>query len=242
MFIGPYALRAAACAQAASAARRDVANHQGSTHAPRPDYAPSMAASSIAAVVAALAALAAPAKQKQSWDSTVRPEGYAAFLPHTALVEVDGKERGRGFVKLEVTDPRRTFRIRVSAEGFEPEEATVEAGRIGDREFMVVLRPAGWAQRIAPGDAASTALAAAELWRAGRASDAAEYADYSLRLGNTPLANRVLGDVWRARGDRDQATRYYTMYLSLSEHPADEAEVRAWLMEPKPGDITIPAK
>jgi tetratricopeptide (TPR) repeat protein len=172
----------------------------------------------------------------------VRAEGYAAFLPHGALVEVDGKERGRGSVKLEVSDPKQTFRIRVSAEGFEPEERTVEAGRIGDREFMFVLRPAGWTGRIAPGDASSTALAAAELWRAGRVDDAAEYADYSLRLANTPLANRVLGDVWRKRGDREKATQYYTMYLSISENAGEKEEIRAWLMQDRPGDITIPAK
>ena len=58
----------------------------------------------------------------------------------------------------------------------------------------------------------------------GRADDAAEYADYSLRLASTPLANRVLGDVWRKRGDREQE------------------EIRAWLLQDRPGDITIPAK
>ena len=75
-----------------------------------------------------------------------------------------------------------------------------------------------------------------------RVDDAADYAQQSFRGGNTPLANRVLGDVWRRRGDRDQATRYYTMYLSLSDHPADEAAIREWLLQPRAGDITIPAK
>jgi tetratricopeptide (TPR) repeat protein len=201
-----------------------------------------MPALSLAAAVAALAALAPPAAPKQSWDATMRPEGYAAFLPHTAAVEVDGKVVGRGSVQVEVTDPARRIHLRVSADGFEPEEATVEAGRVADREFMVVLRPAGWTKRLDPRDASATALAAADLWRAGHVDAAAEYADYSLRLANTPLANRVLGDVWRKRGDREKATQYYTKYLSISENAAEKEEIRAWLMQDRPGDITIPAK
>jgi len=86
------------------------------------------------------------------------------------------------------------------------------------------------------------ALAASALWRAGRVDDAADFAEASLKAGNTPLANRILGDVWRKRGDRDQATRFYAMYLSLSDSPPDGPEIKAWLMQPKDGDITIPAR
>ncbi len=201
-----------------------------------------MPALAIAAAVAALTALAPPEQPKQSWSATMRPDGFAAFLPHTAVVEVDGKVAGRGSVQVEVADPKRTFRVRVSAEGFEPEEATVEAAHVADREFMIVLRPVGFAERIAPNDASATARAAAELWRAGRVDDAAEYADYSLRLANTPLANRVMGDVWRKRGDREKAVQYYTMYMSISENAAEKEQIRAWLLQERPGDITIPAK
>jgi len=201
-----------------------------------------MLALALAATLTALAALAPPAGPKPSWADTVRPEGYAAFLPHTAVVEVDGKVAGKGSVQVEVADPKRRLHLRVSADGFEPEEATVEAAHVADREFTIVLRPAGFAKRIEPGDASATALAAAELWRAGRVDDAAEYADYSLRLANTPLANRVMGDVWRKRGDREKATRYYTMYMSISENAAEKEEIRAWLLQDRPGDITIPAK
>jgi tetratricopeptide (TPR) repeat protein len=201
-----------------------------------------MLAYTLAAAIAALAALAPPQAPKQSWSDTVPPEGYAAFLPHAAVVEVDGKVAGKGSVQVEVTDPKRQYRVRVSADGFEPEEATVEAARIADREFMIVLRPAGFATRIDARDPSATALAAAALWRAGRPDEAAEYADYSLRLANTPLANRVMGDVWRKRGDREKATRYYTMYLSISDNAAEKEEIRAWLMQDRPGDITVPAK
>lgn len=199
-----------------------------------------MPVSSLAAVVAALAFVAAPAKEP--WESVMKPEVSAAFLPRSARVEVDGEVRGRGFVKIEITDPKRTFKVRVSADGFQPEEATVEAGRVADKEFIVALRPAGFERKLDPRDAAAMALAADALLQAGRVDDAADYAQQSFRGGNTPLANRVLGDVWRRRGDRDQATRYYTMYLSLSDHPADEAAVREWLLQPRAGDITIPAK
>ncbi len=196
----------------------------------------------IAALAAALATLAAPpAPEKQSWDSAMKPHTNAEFLPHAALVEVDGEAKGRGFVHLEVADPKRTFKVRVSAEGFETEEAVVEASRIAAKDFVLALRPAGYEKKVDAADAPSMALAASALLRAGRADDAAEYAEQSLRNGNTPLANRVLGDVWRKRGDRDRATKHYTMYLSLSEHPADEAEVRAYLLQDRPGDITIPA-
>lgn len=199
-----------------------------------------MPAASVVALLVTLAAPAAP--QKQSWESTVKPEAEAWFLPRSALVEIDGQPQGRGLAKIQITDPKRTFKLRVSAEGFETEEAVVESGRVANRQFALALRPAGFDRRVDPGDAGVMARAAAALWKAGRADDAADYADASLKAGNTPLANRVLGDVWRARGDRDQATRYYTMYLSLTQNPPDAPEIKAWLMEPRPGDITIPAR
>jgi hypothetical protein len=117
----------------------------------------------------------------------------------------------------------------------------VVAGKVANRQVMVVLRPAGFDQAIDAGDARSMALAAAALWRAGRVDAAAEYADQSLQTGNTALANRVLGDVWKRRGDDQQATRYYTMYLSLADNPSDGPAIREWLMRSRPGDITIPA-
>jgi hypothetical protein len=200
-----------------------------------------MPAPSAAALLAALAVLAAP-PEKQSWDTVQVPEARADFLPQSALIEVDGQARGRGFVRLEVTDPKRTFRIRVSAEGFETEEAVVEAGRIANRQYFLALRPAGFDRKVDTRDAASMALAASALWKAGRVDDAADYAEQSVRTGNTPLANRVLGDVWRRRGDRDQAVKFYAMYLSLADNPADGAEIKAWLMQDRPGDITIPAR
>jgi tetratricopeptide (TPR) repeat protein len=194
-----------------------------------------------AALLAALAASAASAKE--SWDSVIKPEAKVEVLPHSALVEVDGKARGRGFATLDVTDPKRVFRVRASAEGFEAEEVVVEAGRIADRRFFVALRPVGFgsSRRVDPGDAPSMALAAAALWRAGRVDDAAEYAEQSLRSGNTPLANRVLGDVWRRRGDRDRAIQYYATYLSLADNPPEAAEIKAWVSQVK-GDITVPAE
>ena len=50
---------------------------------------------------------------------------------------------------------------------------------------------------------------------------------------------RVLGDVWRRRGDRDRAVRHYASYLSLAQDPPEAAEIRAWVSQGK-GDITIP--
>jgi len=191
-----------------------------------------------AAVLAALAFLGAP--PKESWDNVTRPEVRAEFLPRTALVEVDGQERGRGFVIVELSDPKRTFKVRVSADGFEPREAVVEAGKVVHRQYVLALRPAGFDRAADPADAASMALAAAALLKADHLDDAADYAQQSLNAGNTPLANRVLGDVWRRRGDRDQATRYYAMYLSLAKDPHDAAEIKAYLTQPRPGDITVP--
>jgi hypothetical protein len=195
---------------------------------------------SAAAVLLLTFTLAGPAKQ--SWEEVTTPDVRAEFLPRSALVEVDGQARGRGYALLKITDPQQVFRVKLSAEGFETEEAPVEAGRIVNRELLIALRPAGFDRRLVTNDAPAMALAAAALWRAGRVDDAADYADQSLRAGNTPLANRVLGDVWRSRGNRDQATKYYTMYLSLTDNPPDAAEIRAWLLQPRPGDITIPAK
>ena len=197
---------------------------------------------SIALALLVVATGAGPAKQ--SWESTLKPEVKLTVLPHTALVEVDGQARTRGFLSLDVADPKRTFRVRVSAEGFETAEAVVEAGRVADRTFFLALRPAGFGSsgHIDPGDASAMAKAASALLRAGRADDAAEYAEQSLEAGRTPLANRVLGDVWRRRGNRDKATQYYAMYLSLADNPPDAGEIRAWLSQPRGGDIAVPDK
>ncbi len=190
--------------------------------------------------IAALAALALTA-EKQTWSETQKPQLRAEILPRSAVVEVDGKQVGRGFVSLDVNQPDRTFKVRISAEGFETEEAMVTASKAVNRPVFLALRPAGFAKPVAPEDASSMALAASALLKAGRLDDAVDYAEQSLRTGNTPLANRVLGDVWRQRGDRDQAVRYYTMYLSIADDPKDGPEIRAWLLQDKPGDITVPA-
>jgi tetratricopeptide (TPR) repeat protein len=200
-----------------------------------------MPAPSAAAILAALAVLTGP-PEKQSWDSVQKPEVRADFLPQSALVEVDGQARGRGFVKLDLSDPKRTYRLRVSAEGFETEEAVVEAGRVAGRQYFLALRPSGFQQKVDTQVSASMALAASALWKAGRVDDAADYAEQSLRTGSTPLASRVLGDVWRRRGDRDQAVKYYARYLSQTDNPPDGPEIRAWLLQDRPGDITIPAR
>src|SRR5512135_2685836 len=125
-----------------------------------------MALAVLAAVVG-LAPLAGPAKE--SWDSVLKPEAKVEILPHSAQVEVDGKARGRGFATLDVSDPKRKFRVRASAEGFETEDVEVEGGSIADRWFFVALRPVGFGsgRRLDPRDAPSMAQAAAALWRAG---------------------------------------------------------------------------
>ena len=199
-----------------------------------------LAASALA--LSALTLLAAPEKEKQSWDSVSTAIARADFLPKAALVEVEGQPPGRGFVQLDVTDPGRTYKVRVSAEGFEPEERVVEAAKIARGLFYLALRPAGFAQRVDTADPSSMALAASALWKAGRVDDAADYAEQSLHVGNTPLANKILGEVWRRRGDRDKAVQYFTMYLSLTDNPSDGPAIRAWLLEAQPGDITVPAR
>lgn len=193
------------------------------------------------AVLAALAAGAGP--PKQSWDSVVKPEVKVEIMPRSAVVEVDGKALGRGFATLDVTDPKRKFRVKASAEGFETAEAVVEGASVANHHYFVALRPLGFGadRRLDPADAPSMAVAAAALWRAGRVDDAAEYAEQSIRGGNTPLANRVLGDVWRRRGNRDRAIQYYAAYLSLADDPPDAAEIKSWVSQVK-GDITIPAE
>jgi hypothetical protein len=36
--------------------------------------------------------------------------------------------------------------------------------------------------------------------------------------------------------------KYYARYLSETDNPPDAPEIKAWLMQDRPGDITIPAK
>lgn len=201
-----------------------------------------MSAHLVASLLAGLSLLGTPAPQKQSWDSAAPAEARASFLPQSALVEVDGQARGRGYVVLDARDPARTYRIRISAEGFEPAEAVVEAGKVAHQQYFLALRPSGFDKKVDTADASSMALAASALWKAGRVDDAADYAEQSMRNGNTPLANRILGEVWRKRGDREKATRYFTMYLSLTNDPPDAPAIKAWLMQDRPGDITIPEK
>jgi hypothetical protein len=198
----------------------------------------------ISTALAVLAALltAAPAAPKQSWGSAVKPEANARFWPRAALVEVDGKPAGRGWVLLQLPDGAGSLRVRVSADGFETEEAIVEVERIRNKQFFLALRPAGFAQKLDPLEPAGMARAAEALWKAGRANEAVEYAEQSLANGNTPLANRVLGDVARSRGDRDAATRYYTMYVSLRGDSPEAAEMKKYLMQDRPGDITVPSR
>jgi tetratricopeptide (TPR) repeat protein len=204
-----------------------------------------MPASSLAALLASLVLLAAADKPpgapaKQSWDSANPAEAQAGFLPRSALLEVDGQPRGGGFVTLDASDAKRSYRIRITAEGFEPLEATVEAGQVANKQYFLALRPIGFEKRVEARDAASMALAASALWKAGRLDDAADYAEQSLRCGNTPLANRILGEVWRKRGNRDQAVRYFTMFLSITDNAPEAPEIKAWLMQDRPGDIVIP--
>jgi hypothetical protein len=205
-----------------------------------------MPAPAATALLLALAVTAEQSKPAQpprtSWES-VQPQSVTfEIMPRSARVEVDGKVQQPGLITIDVADPQRTFRVRASAEGFETQEATVVAGKVANRQVIVALRPSGYERTVDASDASSMALAAAALWRAKRVDDAAAYAEQSLQITNTDLANRVLGDVWRQRGDRDKATRYYTMYLSLVENPRDGPEIRAYLMQDRPGDITIPAR
>lgn len=198
---------------------------------------------SVTALLLALTVTAEPLPPAAPTLESVRSkEATLEVMPRSALVEVDGKEQRRGLVTIDATDPKRIFRIRVSAEGFETREAEVLAGQAAARQVVVVLRPVGLDGPVDAQDAPSLALAASALLGAGRATDAVDYAEQSLRTRNNGLANRVLGDVWRQRGDRDRATRHYTMYLSLEDNPRDGPEIRAWLLQPRPGDITIPAR
>jgi tetratricopeptide (TPR) repeat protein len=199
-----------------------------------------MTSTYLAAALAALSLLAPP--EKQAFEASRGRDARAEFLPKSALIEVDGKPLGRGYAMLPIDDMARTYRVRVSAEGFEPVERVLEASKIVDKQAFLALRPAGFTQKLDINDPAGMALAAQALWKAGRLDDAVDYAEQSLATGNTPLANRVLGEVWRQRGNRDQAIRYFTMYLSLTENPPDGPAIKAWLLQDRPGDITIPAK
>jgi hypothetical protein len=203
-------------------------------------YHPAMTSTILAGALAALAVLAPP--EKQPFEATRGRDARAEFLPKSALIEVDGKPLGRGYAMLPIGDTARTYRVRVSAEGFEPVERVLEASKIVDKQAFLALRPAGFTQPVDVADSASMAQAAQALWKAGRLDDAVDYAEQSFTTGNTPLANRVLGEVWRQRGDRDKAVRYFTMYLSLADNPPDGPAIRAWLLQDRPGDITIPAK
>jgi predicted Zn-dependent protease len=133
--------------------------------------------------------------------------------------------------------------LEVSAPGFDASQVTVDpqvaGGRVG-----VALRPAGWgAGRTVDIDEPVVLVAASQvLLRAGKAAEAADYAERAAELGpQLPMPHRALGMALAKLGKRTRAAQELSQYLQLSPSAADRAEVER-LVSRLRGDMSIRAR
>ena len=186
-------------------------------------------------------ALAACAGQKESWKAV--GAGLAIEVhPRNAAVSMDGEPVGRGAGPRPVPEAGRRYRVRATADGFEPLAVEVDGSKLSGGQTVLVLRPVGFGsqRRLDPGDPVALAQAALTLLRADRLDDALEYASRSLELGNPALAHKVLGGVYARKGDRRQAALHYSEYLVLAPDAPDARQIAAEV-ERLRGDLTVPA-
>jgi predicted Zn-dependent protease len=187
-----------------------------------------------------LLAVASCAAGKQPWREAVplRTEVYVEVLPRNAEVRVDGAAAGTGSRALTLGD--REVTLDVAAPGFDPVQVTVDP-HVAGRRVGVALRPAGWgAGRTVDIDEPLVLVAASQvLLRAGRAIEAAEYAERAAEMGpQLPTPRRALGMALAKLGKRNRAAQELSQYLQLSPAAADRAEVERLVARLR-GDMSI---
>ena len=86
-----------------------------------------------------------------------------------------------------------------------------------------MLRPEGFGSQrtLEAGEPAGLLQAAVALLRANRPEDALAFAKASILAGDSPQGHKVAGQAYRKLGDRGQAMKEYTMYLSMMPDAPD---------------------
>lgn len=175
--------------------------------------------------------------------ATARPprEVLVEVLPRTARVELDGRPLDPGGGAIATPAAEEVHVLRVSAEGFEPEEWVLPAERLDGARIATALRPSGFdaAGAIDYDDAAGLAIAAAWLAEAGEPRDAIEYAERAIAVDpGVALAHRALGDARAREGDRAAALAAWAEYLRRAPEAPDVAAVER-RMEAARGDVQL---
>ncbi len=182
-----------------------------------------------AVLAAALAATLGGCRGPRARAEALRPpEVLIEVLPRTAHVELDGRPLGAGGGT--VASPRTADEhvLRVSADGYEPEERVLAGGSLDGARIAAALRPRGFgsAGAVDYDDAAALAAAAEWLVSAGEPRDAAEYAERAIAVDPAvAVAHRALGDARARAGDPAAAVAAWAEYLRRSPGAADAAAV-----------------
>ena len=173
----------------------------------------------------------------------LRPsEVLIEVLPRSARVELDGRPLGAGGGAVASPIAADEHVLRVSAEGYEPEERVLPAGSLDGARIAAALRPRGFSSAGAIDYDDAPALAAAAEWlaAAGEPRDAAEYAERAIAVDPAvAVAHRALGDARARAGEPAAAVAAWGEYLRRSPEAADAAAVER-LMEGARRDARAP--
>jgi hypothetical protein len=156
------------------------------------------------------------------------PEVLVEVLPRSAQVELDGRPIGAGGGAIPSPAAADEHVLRVSADGYEPEERVLPAGSLDGERIAAALRPrgSGIARAIDYDDGPALAAAAGWLAESGDPRDAAEYAERAIAVDpGIAVAHRSLGDARRRAGDEEGAVAAWAEYLRRAPGAADAAEV-----------------
>jgi tetratricopeptide (TPR) repeat protein len=170
------------------------------------------------------------------------PEVLVEVLPRSAQVELDGRSvrAGAGAIASPAAEDEHV--LRVSAEGYEPEERVLPAGGLDGARIAAALRPRGFgaARAIDYDDAPALAAAAEWLAEAGDPRDAVEYAERAIAVDpGIATAYRALGDARRRAGDDAGAVAGWAEYLRRAPDAPDAAVVEQ-RMEAVRRDVRLP--
>jgi hypothetical protein len=180
-----------------------------------------------ALLVLAVLATACAGPREATWSDVNPPEAYVDTLPPGALVSVNGVEVGKGPLSFPVRDGSRTYLLRVTAQGFEPLEASFDGAKLGGARLELVLRPVGFGSQrlLAAGEPVGLVQAASALLRADRPADALTYAQAAMAAGDSPQAHRAAGEAYRRLGDGNRAIQEFSIYVTLAPDAPDRKVV-----------------
>ena len=182
---------------------------------------------SLALLLLAVLATACASPPRATWSDVNPPEAYVETLPPGALVAVNGVEVGKGPVSVPVRDESRTYVLRLTAQGFEPLEASFAGAKLGGSRLELVLRPVGFGSQrlLAAGEPVGLVQASVALLRADRPADALAFAQASMAAGDSPQAHRAAGEAYRRLGDRNKAIQEFSIYVTMAPDAPDRKTV-----------------